>query len=122
MNHLWAVSFAEPSLANQARDRLFEMQAEGLLSLEDLLLVRRQPDGTVEFDQEPGKARGGLEKGAGVGFIVAVLRAGAGPAGSAALAALGLGPLVGAVLGGIVDFFREVKIDPTFVRQVEEEM
>jgi uncharacterized membrane protein len=122
MTHLWAISFADPSLANQLRDRLFEMQAEGLLSLEDLILVRRRSDGSFEIDQEVFEARGGLEKGAGVGFIVAVLLAVAGPAGTAALAALGVGPIVGAVLGGIVDFFRDVKIDPTFVRQVEEVM
>jgi uncharacterized membrane protein len=122
MSHLWAVSYADQSLANQTRDRLFEMEAEGLLSLKDMVLVHRLPDGSFELDQEVSKAHGGTEKGAGLGFIVAVLLACAGPAGRAALAALGVGTLVGAVLGRFVDFINEMKIDPTFVRQVEEGM
>jgi uncharacterized membrane protein len=120
MTNLWATNFADPSLANQARDRLFAMEAEGLLSLKDLILVRRLPNGSFELDQEVSTRGGGLEKGAALGFIVAVLLGA--PAGSAIIVGLGLGPLVGAALGGIVDFLTEMKIDPAFVRQVEEGM
>jgi uncharacterized membrane protein len=118
--NLWAISYADPSLANQARDRLFELEADRLLSLKDLIVVRRQPDGSFEFDQEVSTGGGGMEKGAALGFIVAVLLAG--PAGSAALVGLCAAPIAGAVLGGIFNFFTEVQIDPTFVCQVEEGM
>ena len=120
MANLWAISYTDPSRAKQARDRLFELDVDKLLSIKDMVVVRRQPDGSFEFEQE--SAGCGLEVGVALGFIVGLVLAG--PSGSAALAALCLltGPVAGAVVGGIVHFFTEVKIDPDFVRRVEEAM
>jgi uncharacterized membrane protein len=121
MTNLWAISYADPSRANEVRDRVFELEGDQLLSIKDMVVVRRQPDGTFEFDHEVPRG-GGMELGAALGFIVGALLAG--PAGDVALAALGVtgGPVAGAVLGGLAHFLTEARIDPDFVRQVQEGM
>jgi uncharacterized membrane protein len=121
MTNLWAISYADPSRASQARDRIFELQEDKLLSIKDMVVAWRQPDGAFQLDQEVCSG-GSLETGSALGFIVGVLMAAA--AGSPALAALGIagGPLAGALLGGTVSIFTEAKIDPDFVRQVEQGM
>jgi uncharacterized membrane protein len=119
MSHLWAISYADPSRANQARDRLFGLEADELLSIKDLVVVARRPDGSFEQETAPGAD---LAQGAALGFLVGALLAG--PAGSAALAAGALlgGSAAGALLGGLVSIFTEVKIDTDFVRQLEQGM
>jgi uncharacterized membrane protein len=107
--NLWAVVFDDAAAAKRAREELRTLQDAHRLSVDDIVIVTRQADGSFELDREPNPAvavTGGLGL---VGFLAGLVVAQ--PLAGAAVGALMGGALVAAGAG--------VGISDEFVRAVE---
>jgi uncharacterized membrane protein len=99
--HLWAIGYDDMERANQVRDKITNLGWDKhYLTLEDVAVVVRHPDGSFTLDREPFLAASnvlGLVLGAPL--VGAAIGAIAGGVGTAVTAAVGIGD----------DFVREVE-------------
>ncbi|MDR3568648.1 MAG: DUF1269 domain-containing protein [Syntrophobacteraceae bacterium] len=83
---LTVVMFDNESKAKQARENLINLQRQGHIDLEDMIVVVKKQDGDVQLRQEHKPARKGGLAGSITGFVVG---------------SLFFSPLIGAVLGAV---------------------
>ena len=112
MSTLIAVAYDDVATASQVRDKLFQLQTQHLITLEDAVVVERKQDGKIKLLQARGSsasrgALGGALWGGLIGLIFFMPFLGA---------AIGAG--TGALAGGAVD----TGVDDSFMRQVGEKL
>jgi uncharacterized membrane protein len=112
MSNLIAIAYDDVATANAVRDKLFQLQTQHLITLEDAVVVERRLDGKVKLHQAGGSAAGrgalgGALWGGLIGLIFFMPFLGA---------AIGAG--TGALAGSAVD----TGADDTFMRQVGEQL
>jgi uncharacterized membrane protein len=108
--HLWAVGYDDMERAAQVRDEVVRLGWEGhSLTLGDVAVAVRRPDGSFTIDREPFPAVGNLAVATAVGFL-AGLAVGAPCSGAA------LGALLGGACGSLSN---AVGFGEAFVREVE---
>jgi uncharacterized membrane protein len=107
MNQLIAIAYPDLGTAESVRDELVHAADEGLLQLEDAVIVERTQDGKVKLHQLKSKG------GRGAAF---------GAAGGAAIGLLFLAPLLGAAIGaasgGIGLALSDDGVDDSFVKEL----
>jgi len=110
MSHLIALVFDDQFKAEEARDVIQRMAAEGLLEFNDTVFIKRRLDGKVTVTQDE-KA---LSEGRNVGHV----------AGLIAAAATGTVPfiLAGTVAGRLVSRLRDHDITREFVKNLRQEV
>jgi uncharacterized membrane protein len=111
MSTLIAVAYDDVATANTVRDKLFQLQTQHLITLEDAVVVERKQNGKVKLHQARSTAgtaaAGGALWGGLIGLIFFMPFLGA-----------AIGAATGAVAGSAVD----VGADDNFMRQVGEEL
>ncbi|EJN57618.1 DUF1269 domain-containing protein [Halogranum rubrum] len=95
--------------AKDVRDKLYELQKEELIKLEDAAVVVRDEDGKVKVDQAVGLVGSGALGGAFWGMLIGLL-----------FWAPWLGMAIGAVTGAISGKFADIGIDDDFIESVSE--
>jgi uncharacterized membrane protein len=107
MNQLIAIAYPDLGTAETVRDELVRAAGEGLVQLEDAVIVERKQDGGVKLHQLKSKG------GRGAAF---------GAAGGAAIGLLFLAPLLGAAIGaasgGIGMALSDDGVDDSFVKDL----
>jgi len=99
--HLWAIGYDDMGRANQVRDEITKLGwCEHYLTLEDVAVVVRHPDGSFTLEREPFPTASNILGCTAVGFLAglvlgapligATVGAMVGGAGSAASAAVGI--------------------------------
>ena len=108
MSHLWAVGFDDVARADQVRADLLDLEASKLFLIEDLVVVVRQPDGTLQLRHGIHPNAEAIARGSIVGFVVGLLL---------------LQPLTGAGLGALagsaVAVLHGAGIDRAFISEAE---
>jgi uncharacterized membrane protein len=107
MSELVAISYPDRQTAEVVRDILADLSRDGLIVLDDAVVVARDEKGKVNLEQAVRPAREGARHGALTGGAVGLLF----------LAPL-LGAAVGAVSGGIAGSRTDVGIDDDFMREL----
>jgi uncharacterized membrane protein len=112
MSNLIAIAYDDVATASAVRDKLFQLQAQHLITLEDAVVVERKLDGKIKLHQVGGSsagrgAAGGALWGGLIGLIFFMPFLGA---------AIGAG--TGALAGSAVD----AGVDNNFMRQVGEQL
>lgn len=111
MSSLIAIAYDDVATANAVRDKLFQLQTQHLITLEDAVVVERKPDGKVKLHQarstSSSGALGGALWGGLIGLIFFMPFLGA-----------AVGAATGALAGGAVD----IGADDNFMRQVGEDL
>jgi uncharacterized membrane protein len=108
--HLWAIGYPDMERAGQVKDKVASLGwAAHYLTLADLAVVVRHPDGSFTLNREPFPAFANILGCTAVGFIAGLVLAV--PLGGAALGALvgAAGTGVAAAVGITDDFIREVE-------------
>jgi len=111
MSTLIAVAYDDVNTAKTVRDKLFQLQTQHLITLEDAVVVERKQDGKVKLHQARSTtgagAMGGALWGGLIGLIFFMPFVGA-----------AIGAATGAAMGSTVD----VGADDNFMRQVGEQL
>jgi uncharacterized membrane protein len=112
--HLWAIAYDDVDGADRARDVISKLawgpgQAGKFLTLLDIVVVVRHPDGSFTLDREPFPGISNLVGCTAVGFLAGLVVAAplAGAAVGALVAGVGTVSAAGAGIGD--DFVREVQ-------------
>jgi uncharacterized membrane protein len=110
MSDLVAIAYDNLKTANQVRDRLFELQKEHVIELEDAVVVERKKDGKIKLHQSRqvvgGAAAGGALWGGLIGLIF-------------------LMPLLGMAIGGAAGAAAgaaDYGVDDNFMRELSQHM
>jgi uncharacterized membrane protein len=110
MSDLVAIAYDSLKTANQVRDRLFELQKERVIELEDAVVVERRKDGKIKLHQSRhvvvGAAAGGTLWGGLIGLIF-------------------LMPLLGMAIGGAAGAAAgaaDYGVDDNFMRELSDHM
>jgi uncharacterized membrane protein len=113
--HLWAIAYDDAARADQVRETISDLawgagQAGRYLSLVDIAVVVRHPDGSFTFDREAFPGFTNVLSCTAVGFLAGLV-----------LAAPLTGATIGAVVGGLgtAAATTGAGIDPAFVKEVE---
>ncbi|WP_018653895.1 DUF1269 domain-containing protein [Actinomadura flavalba] len=85
MSDLIAVAYPDLATAEQARDKLADLQRRHLIKLEDLVVVERRQDGNIKLHQSTKLVAGGALGGAAWGGLIGLIF---------------LNPLLGMAIGG----------------------
>jgi len=85
MSDLFAIAYDDLGSALQVRQKLFDLQKERLIDLEDALVVERRQDGSIKLHQVASPTTGGAVGGALWGGLIGMLF---------------LAPFLGALVGG----------------------
>ena len=112
MSDLIAIAYDSLKSANQVRDKLFELQRERVVELEDAVVVERRKDGKIKMHQSRhgavgDAAAGGPLWGGLIGLIC--LRP---------LLSMAIGGAAGAAAGAVADY----GVDENFMRELSEHM
>jgi uncharacterized membrane protein len=109
MSDLIVFVFEEQDGATRMREKLLQLQKEGVISLRDAAVVVRRPDGEVKIKQLSNMT-GEVAVGGGIlGLLIGTL-----------FLAPWLGLAIGAVGGALVGKRTDVGIDDKFIREVSE--
>lgn len=73
MSHLIALIFDDQFKGEEARAALHRMVGEGLLQIEDSVLITRKPDGKTTVSQEDNVAKEGQKAGHLLGLVTAAI-------------------------------------------------
>lgn len=73
MSHLIALIFDDPFKGEEARASLHRMVGEGLLQIEDCVLIARKPDGKTTVSQEDQVKHEGQKTGHVLGLVAAAV-------------------------------------------------
>jgi uncharacterized membrane protein len=110
MSDLIAIAYDSLKTANQVRDKLFELQQERVIELEDAVVVERRKDGKIKLHQcrhvVDGTAAGGALWGGLIGLIF-------------------LMPLLGMAIGGAAGAAADAGdygVDGSFMRELSANM
>lgn len=108
--NLWAIGYDDMGRADQVRDEISRLAWDmHYLTLLDVAVVGRHPDGSFTFDRKPFPAVTNIMGCTALGFLVGLV-----------LAAPLTGATIGALLGGAgTATSAAVGIDDDFVREVE---
>jgi uncharacterized membrane protein len=107
MNKLVAIAYPDAATAETVRAELVEATKEHLISLDDAVVVERQPDGKVKLNQAMNTTGAGAAGGALWGGFIGLLF----------LAPL-LGMAIGAASGALGGKFSDVGIDDDFMKKL----
>lgn len=111
MSHLVAVSYPDVATAIMVRERLFAMQKENLITLEDAAVVERTDDGKIKLHQINSTVGVGAAGGALWGGLIGLLF-------FMPLLGMALGAAGGAAGGAMTD----VGVDDDFMKQLGEKL
>lgn len=111
MSTLIAVGYDDVATANTVRDKLFELQTQHLIRLEDAVVVERKADGKVKLHQIRSTAGSGALSGALWGGLIGLIF-------FVPFIGAAVGAATGAAAGGAVD----VGVDDKFMREVGAEL
>jgi uncharacterized membrane protein len=109
ISNLTVVVFDDELKAEEARLKLLKLQREGFIELEDAVVVVKEADGRVRYNQMHRMARKGGVAGSITGLIV----------GSILLSPL-LGVVFGGVTGALSASLTDVGIDDRFMKELSE--
>lgn len=73
MSHLIALIFDDQFKGEEARAALHRMEGEGLLQIEDCVLIARKPDGKTTVSQEDRVKKEGQKAGQILGLVTAAI-------------------------------------------------
>lgn len=107
MKSLVVLSFDSETGASDARDKLFKLQKQELIRLEDAAVVVRKPDGKAKVKQAHSLVGTGALGGAFWGMLIGLI-----------FLAPWLGAAVGAVTGAIGGKYQDVGVDDEFIEEV----
>jgi uncharacterized membrane protein len=111
MSDLFAIAYNDLGSALQVRRKLFELQKERLIDLEDALVVERRQDGSIKLHQINSPAAGGAVGGALWGGLIGMI-----------FLVPFLGALVGGATGAAVGSMADYGVDDDFARRLGEEL
>src|SRR5262249_33506373 len=108
--HRWAIGFDDMTRADQVRDEIIRIARDpNELTLRDVAVVVRHPDGSLTIDRQPAAALNYFLQCTAVGFITGVV-----------LYVPLTGATVGAMMGGAdIAASTELGIHNDFIREVE---
>lgn len=109
MKSLVVLDFESETGASDARDKLFELQKQELITLEDAAIVMRKPDGKVQVKQAHSLVGTGALGGAFWGMLIGLI-----------FLAPWLGMAVGALAGALGGKYADIGIDDAFIKEVGE--
>ena len=111
MSHLIALIFDNQFKGEEARASLHRMVGEGLLQIEDSVLITRKPDGKTTVSQEDKDIREGQKAGHLLGLVTAAI--------TGTVPLIVAGPLAARLVGRLMDhsvtnmFIKAVKNETT---------
>lgn len=111
MSNLIAVAYDDVATASTVRDKLFELQTQHLITLEDAVVVERMPNGKVKLHQVRSTAASGAVGGALWGGLIGLI-----------FFMPFLGAAIGAATGAAAGSAVDVGADDDFMRQVGAEL
>jgi uncharacterized membrane protein len=106
---LVVLAFDSETGASEVRDKLYELQKQELITMEDAAVVVRKPDGKVKVKQAHSLVGAGALGGAFWGMLIGLI-----------FLAPFLGMAVGAVAGALGGKYTDIGIDDSFIKQVGE--
>ncbi|HEY3502284.1 MAG TPA: DUF1269 domain-containing protein [Actinocatenispora sp.] len=107
MSDLVAIGYRNVTTAEGARDKILELQREGLITVRDAAIVEARPDGKIKLHQSRSTAGVGATGGALWGGLIGLLF----------LAPL-LGMAIGAASGAVAGKLTDVGVDDSFMKDV----
>src|SRR4029453_6604313 len=108
--HLWAIGYDDMERANQVRDKITNLgRDKHHLTLEDVAVVVRHPDGSFTLDREPFPAASNILGCTAVGFLAGLVLGVPLPGAAIRAVVGGGGPALSARAGIGDDFVREVQ-------------
>ncbi len=111
MSDLFAIAYDNLKTANQVRDKVFELQKERVIELDDAVVVERKKNGKITLHQSRhvvgGAAAGGALWGGLIGLIFLM-----------PLLGMAIGGATGAAAGAAADF----GVDDNFMRELSQHM
>ena len=110
MSHLIALVFDDPHEAEEARATLHRMVNEGLLDVQDAVLIGKKPDGKIVVSQED-KVIGGDQKTGHVAGLIAGAVTGTLPF-----------PMSGTLAGRLISILMDHGITHKFVKDLKQEV
>lgn len=109
MKSLVVLAFDSETGASEARDKLFELQKQEMITLEDAAVVVRKPDGKPKVKQAHSLVGAGALGGAFWGMLIGLI-----------FLAPWLGMAVGALSGALGGKYSDIGIDDEFIKEVGE--
>lgn len=109
------VSFPGETKAQLVREKLFELEKEYLLRLEDAVVVIRNKDGKISVNQNYNLVAGGAVEGTVFGTLWGLLL---GLLFFNPLMGLAAGGVTGAALGGTAGWLSDIGIDDDFIKRL----
>jgi uncharacterized membrane protein len=107
MSDLVAIGYRDVATANMARDKIIELQRQGIITVRDAAVVEAGPDGKVRLHQANSNAATGAAGGALWGGLIGLL-----------FLAPFLGMAVGAAAGGVAGKFTDTGVDDKFMKDI----
>ncbi|MEV0091863.1 DUF1269 domain-containing protein [Streptomyces sp. NPDC050738] len=112
MSNLFVVAYNDLATANQVRDKLFAMNREHLVELEDAVVVeRRESDGKIKLHQTVNHTTAGAAGGALWGGVIGLL-----------FLVPFLGAAVGAAAGAAGGAVTDTGVNDDFMKEVSENL
>lgn len=111
MSTLIAVAYDDVNTAKTVRDKLFQLQKQHLITLEDAVVVERKQDGKVKLHQARSTTGAGAMGGALWGGLIGLI-----------FFMPFVGAAIGAATGAAVGSTADVGADDNFMRQVGEQL
>lgn len=106
-SNLTVLVFEDELKAEEARVKILKLQKQGFIDVEDVVVVSKHLDGTIELHQSQKLDRKGVWAGSLTGLIVGGL-----------IAMPIMGAVVGAVTGALAGSVKAVEIDEDFVKEL----
>jgi uncharacterized membrane protein len=107
VGRLVVVAYPGEQVAEQARDRLLQLQKQALIGLDDAVVVVRRADGKVKIKQSISLAGSGALSGAFWGMLIGLI-----------FLMPGVGAVVGAAAGALSGKMVDLGIDDRFIKDV----
>jgi uncharacterized membrane protein len=107
MSDLIAIGYRDLATANAARDKILDLQRQGLITIRDAAVVEARRDGKIQLHQGASLAGVGAAGGALWGGLIGLL-----------FFAPFLGMAVGAAAGAITGKVSDVGVDDRFMKDV----
>ncbi|HEY8446912.1 MAG TPA: DUF1269 domain-containing protein [Thermomicrobiales bacterium] len=107
MGQLVVVAYPEEQIAEQARDKILQLQKQALIGLDDAVVVVRRPNGKVKIKQSVSLAGSSALSGAFWGMLIGFI-----------FLMPVLGALVGATTGALSGKMVDLGIDDRFIKEV----
>ncbi|GAA3140167.1 DUF1269 domain-containing protein [Nonomuraea roseoviolacea] len=111
MSNLIVIAYPDVATATTVRDRLLDLQRQNLITMEDVAVVERRPDGKIKLHQSANMTGMGAASGALWGGLIGLLF-------FMPLFGMALGAAAGAAGGAMTD----VGVNDDFMRQVAAKM